>query len=195
MIKKISKLQILGLLLLANYHLQAQVGILTPMAEVSSALEIKSVDKGLLIPRLTTAEKKAIKRPAHSLLVFDTDQNSVSQNIGTEDYPIWDRLTLFNKQSFYMPSITIPTQVVGTNLKIDLFTEYKNQFKQPMFKSNGAPNTIDYYANPTDLYYYITYYDPTIIKVNSFSKEGVLNYTVLKKANYDSYVNIVFVAR
>ena len=116
--KLVSGLHIICLLLLISFQGYSQVGILTTAPDVSSALDITSVDKGVLIPRLSTAEKLAINTPAHSLLVFDTDENSVSQNIGTEQNPIWNNLTLFNKQSFYMPSITIPTETIGDGKSI-----------------------------------------------------------------------------
>ncbi len=39
----------------------------------SAALEIKSTSRGVLVPRLTTAQKNAISSPAEGLLVYDTD--------------------------------------------------------------------------------------------------------------------------
>ncbi|KIA92676.1 hypothetical protein B8T70_22105 [Flavobacterium sp. AJR] len=196
MIKKLAfQFSILSLFFFVNFQGYSQVGILTSTPDVSSALDISSNKKGVLIPRLSNAQKWAISKPAHSLLVFDTDENSISQNIGTEKVPVWNKLTLFNEQSFYMPSINIATETIGATRTIDLFMEYKNQFKDPMFKSVGAPSSIPQYASASDLFYYITYYDPKLIKVNSISDQGVLNYTTLKKANYDSYVNIIFVVR
>ncbi|MCV9934628.1 hypothetical protein OIU80_20285 [Flavobacterium sp. LS1R47] len=193
--KLVFKLSIFCLLFLVDFQGYSQVGILTDTPDISSVLDISSTDKGLLIPRLTNAEKWAIANPAHSLLVFDTDENSVSQNIGTEQAPVWNNLTLFNKQSFYMPSIDIATETLRATKTIDLFMEYKNQFKDPMFKSVGAPASIPHYTSAYDLFYYITYYDPELIAINSISNQGVLSYTILKKANYDSYVNIIFVVR
>jgi len=46
-------------------------------ADASSALDITSTSKGLLIPRMTTAERVAIDSPANGLIVFDTDTKSV----------------------------------------------------------------------------------------------------------------------
>ncbi|MFT3825440.1 MAG: hypothetical protein QM731_16090 [Chitinophagaceae bacterium] len=46
------------------------------LPHASAALDIKSTDKGLLVPRLTTAQRTAIASPAKGLLVFDTDVNS-----------------------------------------------------------------------------------------------------------------------
>lgn len=39
----------------------------------SSILEIRSTDKGLLLPRMTSLERDAIVNPAESLLIFNTD--------------------------------------------------------------------------------------------------------------------------
>ena len=50
-----------------------KVGIGTTNPSASSALEITSVDKGLLIPRLTQAQRNSITSPATSLLIFQTD--------------------------------------------------------------------------------------------------------------------------
>ena len=42
----------------------------------SAMLDVKSNDKGMLIPRLSTAERTAIANPAKGLLVYDTSTNS-----------------------------------------------------------------------------------------------------------------------
>lgn len=49
------------------------VGIGTLSPDQSSILELKSTTQGLLVPRLTTAERLAITSPSNSLLVYDTD--------------------------------------------------------------------------------------------------------------------------
>ena len=48
----------------------------TYIPEASAMLDVYSQDKGLLVPRVTTAERGAISSPATGLLVFDTDENS-----------------------------------------------------------------------------------------------------------------------
>ena len=42
-------------------------------ADASAMLDIQSTDGGLLIPRMTTAQKSAITSPANSLLIYQTD--------------------------------------------------------------------------------------------------------------------------
>lgn len=51
---------------------QAQIGIGTVTPNASSVLDISSTTKGMLAPRMTTAERTAIATPAESLLVYDT---------------------------------------------------------------------------------------------------------------------------
>ncbi|MBI4647252.1 MAG: hypothetical protein HY738_11860 [Bacteroidia bacterium] len=45
-------------------------------AHPSAMLDVKSLTKGFLTPRLTTVQRTAISSPATGLLVFDTDLNS-----------------------------------------------------------------------------------------------------------------------
>lgn len=49
------------------------VGIGTTTPNASSILDITSINKGLLVPRMTQAQKGAIVSPATSLLVYQTD--------------------------------------------------------------------------------------------------------------------------
>jgi hypothetical protein len=55
----------------------AQVGIGTSAPNNTAVLDVSSTNKGLLIPRLSSIQRKAISNPATGLLVFDTDKGSV----------------------------------------------------------------------------------------------------------------------
>ena len=57
---------------------KAQVGINTDNSNphTSAILDVKSIDKGLLVPRMTTSQRTAITNPANGLLVFDSTTNS-----------------------------------------------------------------------------------------------------------------------
>lgn len=63
--------------------MNAQVGIGTTTPDASAALDITATDKGLLIPRMTTAQKSAIVNPATGLMVYDTDANKTYIYDGT----------------------------------------------------------------------------------------------------------------
>lgn len=43
--------------------------------DTSAILDVSSNDKGMLIPRLTTAERNAISSPAHALIIFNLSSN------------------------------------------------------------------------------------------------------------------------
>jgi hypothetical protein len=51
---------------------QSNVGIGTTTPHASAVLELKSTNKGVLVPRVTTAQRNAIASPATGLLVFDS---------------------------------------------------------------------------------------------------------------------------
>lgn len=66
--------KILTLLLLITVTSSfSQVGINTTTPDASSMLDISSTDKGILIPRMTQAQRVAIATPATSLLIYQTD--------------------------------------------------------------------------------------------------------------------------
>jgi hypothetical protein len=52
---------------------QQNVGIGTSVPDGSAILDLTAGDKGILIPRMTTAQRVAIVSPATGLLVYDTD--------------------------------------------------------------------------------------------------------------------------
>src|SRR5690606_9490060 len=56
-----------------TYAQNGNVGIGTLAPDASAVLHLEATDKGLLIPRLTTAQRTAISAPEQSLLVYDTD--------------------------------------------------------------------------------------------------------------------------
>lgn len=56
--------------------LSQAVGIGTTMPNSASVLDIQSTNKGLLIPRMTAAQRNAIASPANGLMVYDTDFSS-----------------------------------------------------------------------------------------------------------------------
>ncbi|MBI5858996.1 MAG: tail fiber domain-containing protein [Sphingobacteriales bacterium] len=52
------------------------IGISTITPNASAQLDISSTTKGMLVPRMTTAQRTAIAAPANGLLVFDNTTNS-----------------------------------------------------------------------------------------------------------------------
>lgn len=67
---------IITLCFISHMLLAQGVGIGTPTPDPSAALEVSSVAQGMLVPRMTTAQRTAISNPATGLLVFDMTTNS-----------------------------------------------------------------------------------------------------------------------
>lgn len=60
------------------------VGIGNALPDPSAALDVESTNKGILFPRLTTAQKLLISSPATGLILFDTDKKSLAQRSAIE---------------------------------------------------------------------------------------------------------------
>jgi hypothetical protein len=52
-------------------------------------LDVKSTSKGMLVPRMTSAQRDAISNPAKGLIVFCTDDNRYYFNRGVPVWPNW----------------------------------------------------------------------------------------------------------
>ena len=81
-------------LVMPLFTINAQVGIGTTNPDPSSELHIESTDSGLLIPKLTTAQRDAITSPANGLLIFNTDSDEFQFNSNTPETPIWVAFSL-----------------------------------------------------------------------------------------------------
>ena len=79
---------IILIFLISNFSfsiINAQVGINTDNSNPvpSAMLDIKSTDKGLLIPRMTTSQRDSIVNPVHGLTIFNLDDNCTDIYDGT----------------------------------------------------------------------------------------------------------------
>ncbi len=109
-IKRIMKsnLTLLGLFLIFTTTCFSQVGIGVEVPNASSILELKSSDKGLLLPRLTTAERDLIASPAEGLTIYNTTTQSLE--VYTDS---WKRLTAEEEGT---PSLTMYRNLAGTSI-------------------------------------------------------------------------------
>ena len=89
-------------LLCANYYCYSQIGIGTTTPDSSTILDIESTDKGVLIPRVSSAD---IVNPANGLLIFDINDNAFEYNSGTPLAPVWTKIN--TGSSLYMGKFII----------------------------------------------------------------------------------------
>ncbi len=102
---------------------QAQnVGIGTNSPDASAVLDASASNKGLLMPRLTTAQRKAIANPAMGLLVFDTDKATVMFYDGT----VWKGLSFVDENKSEPQSRTSlnPSQAAGFGSRVSISGNY-----------------------------------------------------------------------
>jgi len=65
-------------------------------ADPSAMLDVSGTDKGVLITRMTTAERDLIASPANGLLIFNIDCNVLNYNAGTPAAPDWVTVSASN---------------------------------------------------------------------------------------------------
>lgn len=88
--KRIVVLLLPALLQATLLFAQNAVGINTTTPDASALLDLSSTNKGLLMPRMTAAQRVGIASPATGLLVFQTDGTSgYYYNAGTAAAPNW----------------------------------------------------------------------------------------------------------
>ncbi len=69
-----SKFYVLFLFLCTTGVVHSQTGIGTTSPHPSAQLEVSSTEKGILIPRMSKADRNAIASPAEGLLIYQTDE-------------------------------------------------------------------------------------------------------------------------
>ncbi len=83
------------------------VGIGTPTPDASAILELSATDKGLLVPRLTTAQRNAIAAPAEGLIIYNLDTKCLEVYSDT----MWVNLCQTCTSTPPPPNINGPTEI------------------------------------------------------------------------------------
>ncbi|MCL1933435.1 MAG: hypothetical protein FWF53_06470 [Candidatus Azobacteroides sp.] len=182
-------------------------GNATVAPEKGAVLELQSDNSGFLPSRVAlTKLSEATPLPAHveGMVVYNTAsvpaenlQPGLYYNTGQQ----WVRLytSPITESWFYMPSIAFDTATEGTFTK-DLYAEFKKQLNDETndnaVPSDNAPaKALASVPAATDLYYYVTAYDPDVFGDISITASGVMTYTVKAPATDETLLNIVFVEK
>jgi hypothetical protein len=107
-------------------------------------------------------------------------------------------ITSKSARIFYPPSIAVDASTNGVGFTINLYQQYLDQYGMSLpssVASTGAPAAIPTYT-AAELYYYITYYDPTVFANVTIDASGVMTYDLIgQPADYNSLINVVFVVK
>lgn len=104
-----------------------QVGINNSIPNASSALDITSTSKGLLIPRMTSVQRLAIITPAVGLMVYETTTNQFFYFDGTTWRPLAANNSAWN--TLGNSGTTAATNFIGTTDLNDLVVKTNNAEK------------------------------------------------------------------
>lgn len=92
---------VLSFILFISSSFYAQIGIGTTTPDTSSILDVYSTSQGLLMPRLTTAQRDLIVLPATGLMIYNTTTNDCELNIGTPADIRWLGITAPDEPIMY----------------------------------------------------------------------------------------------
>ncbi|PXV63792.1 hypothetical protein CLV62_11241 [Dysgonomonas alginatilytica] len=205
----------ISLFLMGLIHAQIGINTETPQTTLHVVPQTTgaSTAEGIIAPNLTRAQViskdaqyAAAQKGAYVYVTtLDGTLTTKTAKITIQGYyyfdgTIWQPMD-YTPESLYLPSFNLPVTAVATGVTYDLYNSvYKYQFTKlgnPTFVSSNASLTqipVLYAANQLD--YVVTYYDNTIIKVNSVSATGILNYNVLNpNPGNNSFINIVLVVK
>ena len=121
-----------------------KVGIGTATPDASSLLEIKSTNKGLLIPRMMQAQRNAIASPANGLLIYQTDNTKGFYYFDTK----WKAVsatdtTLANRTLSNLQSTAINNNLIANgNNKYNLGSTAKRWKTLNLYNLNFSDNTV-----------------------------------------------------
>ncbi|MCB0850893.1 MAG: DUF1566 domain-containing protein [Bacteroidetes bacterium] len=138
----------LFLFLLFPLSLSAQVGVNgnNSNPDPSAMLDVQSTDKGMLIPRMTTAQRTAISNPATGLMVFDNQTHSFWFWSGSQ----WDELGSGGSSSDWSLTGNAGTNTtnnfIGTTDNMPLDIRVNNQRVMRYQPSTDSPNLIGGYS-------------------------------------------------
>jgi hypothetical protein len=140
----------LFLLLFAGFNVIAQVGINADNSttNASAMLDVKSTEKGFLMPRMTAVQRDAIALPATGLMIYCTDNNQFYTNKGTSDVPNWVMTSsqwINSGNSIYFNSGSVGIGILPTVLSLQVNGRIGATFgstTQPSYTfSDGTENT------------------------------------------------------
>ncbi len=161
----------------------------------SSILDIENNTKGVLFPRMSQSERNLINNPAHSLFIYQNDQNpGFYYNSGNNANPSWTKLSQDNV-GICIDSLPFNISVPGyyyfkTNLNSDVANITVNTSNITInlngFTLNGLPGNTLAGIDITGAYEMINVFNGTI---SNWGKEGIKG-TMSSNCSFSSlYIN------
>jgi hypothetical protein len=103
-----------GLLSVVVSTLSAQSILGGGNGDPSAVLDLQSSNKGLLISRMTSAQRSAIANPEEGLMIFNTTLGCIEVNVGSSANPDWNCLSAASKAAMLDCAGVVHTGLVVT---------------------------------------------------------------------------------
>jgi len=200
---------------------QVTIGAQTPPHSTLEVVKLaagNATPDGIIAPQLSGADLAAADAKygadQNSALVYATSASpdagvagAKTTNVTKAGYYYYDGtnnvwVAVGGARWFYMPSFNLPVTTTGNWQLCDLYAEYKKQFTKAgntqFVSSNAAAATATGQTvyTATQLDYFVTAYPTDVIRINSISASGVMNYDVLTtNIPEGSFINVVFVVK
>ncbi len=180
--------------ILGASSLHAQVGIGTEVIDPSAFIEIKSSDKGVVIPQLTNSQRANISSPANGLLVYNTELGCMESYNATDG--TWFNYCCAAKVAANFPSTLTKFLYIDASEATSVIDFSGTNAAQTGFNSNNVEQLSDLSGNDrhlkttsTNLIEYISipqssYYSEIYIASNA-SSNGDLEYELTGAENFD----------
>ena len=128
-----------AVVLTASTYAQVGIGTITP--DASSALDITSTTKGLLIPRMTTAQRNLISSPVTGLMIHNTDNGAIETYTATTGS--W--FTLGMGQGASSSNTAVGINALNSNVVTDISGVGNNAYgyNALQFNTSGFYNTAN----------------------------------------------------
>lgn len=182
-------------LLLPRVKLEARRSLAPIISDIEPDItDLKRSHIGLMVYNLGTT----------SFLVEDPLE-ILKPGIYTWDGDQWtmyiDNTHSYDAKYFYMPSFNLPISSIDNGKTFNLYDEYAKQFQKQgntmWLSSNDNLNQVSKIYAAEELDYVVAgMLNNEVVKLNSISAQGELNYDVLKtEADPEFYINIILIVK
>ena len=121
-----------------NSFINAQGGVaintVGAAPDVSALFDVNSVNKGQLMPRLTTAQRDAIATPATGLTIFNTDCKVYNYNAGTPGSPVWATINASNVLVAGVSIVASPVGAICAGASVTFTATPSNGINSPSYQ-------------------------------------------------------------
>jgi hypothetical protein len=190
------------LLLFNHLNVFSQVGINTSSPQSSSALDVSSTTKGVLIPRMTNTQMNAITSPATGLTIFNTDASALYQFNGSHWCSREDRISkrVDDGVAIQLDNLKVRLSTNNNNRSLELCTvsgtinisgSSFNAYPTTSVSTGGVGGSISGWVRQTNQL--TTSFTPFEGSMNFLWHSAIQNIEIMDETNNHAYSLFLFV--